>query len=115
MIRKSYSYIRIQYSRKEGSCQGVWLGAGACRPNFNLAFKFKSLSGDRDTRNAAGLTRAQFDTARQRGEQFWLCVVERAAGDDYRIDRIQNPANRVNHYLFDDGWQALAETTAPQI
>jgi hypothetical protein len=38
-----------------------------------------------------------------------LYVVERATSDDYRIYPIQDPANRVNQYLFDDGWQALAE------
>jgi hypothetical protein len=70
----------------------------------------KSLSGDWGARNAAGLTRAQYEFAREKGDQFWLYVVERAAGDDYQIHRIQDPANQVNQYLFDDGWQELAET-----
>ena len=70
----------------------------------------KSLSGDWGARNAAGLTKTQFEMARERGGQFWLYVVERATSDDCQIHRIQDPANQVNQYLFDDGWQALAET-----
>jgi hypothetical protein len=69
----------------------------------------KSLSGEWGTRNAAGLTRTQFETARKLGEQFWLYVVERATEDEARIYCIQDPANQVNQYLFDDGWEALAE------
>ena len=69
----------------------------------------KSQSGDWSTWNAAGLTSTQFETAREKGEQFWLYVVERATSDDYQVYCIQDPANRVNQYLFDDGWQALAE------
>lgn len=69
----------------------------------------KSLSGDWGTRNAAGLTKPQFDAARELGDQFWLYVVERATSENFQIYCIQNPANRVNQYLFDDGWQVLAE------
>jgi hypothetical protein len=71
----------------------------------------KSLSGDWDARNAAGLTRTQFEFARDKDEAFWLYVVERATSDNYHIHCIQNPANRVNQYLFDDGWQALAQAS----
>jgi len=69
----------------------------------------KSLSGDWSARNAAGLTKTQFEMARELEEQFWLYVVERATSDDYQIHCIQDPANQVNQYLFDDGWQALAD------
>jgi len=68
----------------------------------------KSLSGDWGARNAAGLTRAQFDFAREKGDQFWLYVVERATSDTFQIHRIWNPADQVNQYLFDDGWQQVA-------
>jgi hypothetical protein len=69
----------------------------------------KSLSGEWGERNAAGLTRTQFETARSLGDQFWLYVVERATSDEPQLYPIQDPANRVNQYLFDDGWQVLAE------
>jgi hypothetical protein len=70
----------------------------------------KSLSSSWGTRNAAGLTRVQYETARKRGDRFWLYVVERATSDDPQVYCIQDPANQVNQYLFDDGWEALAET-----
>lgn len=69
----------------------------------------KSLSGEWGTRNAAGLTRAQFEMARKHGEKVWLYVVERATTEDYQIYPIQDPANRVNQYLYDDGWRAVSE------
>lgn len=69
----------------------------------------KSLSGLWSERSAAGLTRPQFEMARDKGDRFWLYVVERATSEDWQLYRIQNPANQVNQYLFDDGWQSLAE------
>jgi hypothetical protein len=69
----------------------------------------KSLSDLWGERNAPGMTRPQFEYARRDGEQYWLYVVERAKEEDYKIYRIQNPAQRVNQYLFDDGWSKLAE------
>lgn len=70
----------------------------------------KAKEGLWDVYNAAGLSRPQFDTARDKAEQFWLYVVEQVYDDDAcQIYRIQNPANRVNEFLFDDGWRELAE------
>ena len=69
----------------------------------------KSLSGLWGERNAPGMTRPQYDYARRDGDQYWLYVVERATDEDYKIYRIQNPAQRVNQYLFDDGWSKLTE------
>lgn len=68
----------------------------------------KSLSGDWGDFNA-GLTDTQFEKAMELGDLYWLYVVERAEGDDYRIHRIQNPAQKANQFLFDSGWQEVAE------
>lgn len=59
----------------------------------------------------ANLSSRQFSKARDLGELFWLYVVERAQQDDYQIYRIQNPALKANHFMFDDGWRILAEPT----
>lgn len=68
----------------------------------------KSLSGAwRDA--YAVLSRRQFNKARDLGDSFWLYVVERAERDDFAIHRIQNPVLKANHFMFDDGWRALAE------
>jgi hypothetical protein len=55
------------------------------------------------------MTDTQFEKNREIGDYFWLYVVERAERPDYRIWRIQNPANRVTYFMYDDGWKELAE------
>ena len=68
----------------------------------------KSFSGP--WRNTyAVLSRPQFDKATDSGDAFWLYVVERAESDDCEIHRVQNPARKANHFMFDDGWRATAE------
>lgn len=69
----------------------------------------KSFSGQwRDT--FAVLSRPQFNKARDLGALFWLYVVERAQEENLKIYRIQNPALKANHFMFDDGWSATAES-----
>ena len=56
-----------------------------------------------------GLTREQFETAMNRGEDYWLYVVEHASSPDLaRIFRIQDPAGLAGTFVYDHGWQALA-------
>jgi len=55
-----------------------------------------------------GLTTPQFETAKEKGEHYWLYVVERADQDDYHIILIQDPACKVNEFLYDDGWKKVA-------
>ena len=70
----------------------------------------KSLSGYWTRESPARITAAQFEFARQHGEQFWLYVVERAQGDDeFQIYRVQVPTSRIDRYAFDYGWQEFAE------
>lgn len=66
----------------------------------------KSLSGDWGLDGAA-LTKPQFDKAKELGDKCWLYVVERAQQEDYKIHPIQNPAQRVNQFIYDDGWKNL--------
>jgi hypothetical protein len=68
----------------------------------------KSFSGDWKSTYAV-LSQPQFNKARDLGNLFWLYVVERAEQETFKIHRIQNPAARANHFMFDDGWHALAE------
>jgi hypothetical protein len=35
--------------------------------------------------------------------------------DLYRLHRIQNPAHKIAQYLFDDGWQSVAEDVNEEI
>lgn len=68
----------------------------------------KSLSGTWSSLGAV-LTDTQFEKAEQLGDKYWLYIVEHAQEDDYGIYRIQDPARKVNQFIFDDGWRALAE------
>ena len=68
----------------------------------------KSLSGPWSIGYAV-LSRAQFDTASRLGNDFWLYVVDQAQTDAFRIYRMQNPAQKANHFMFDDGWRSVAE------
>ncbi len=61
-----------------------------------------------------GLSNTQFITAQQRREEYWLYVVENALSDP-RVHPINDPASKVDQYLFDDGWRALSVSeTAPR-
>ena len=59
-------------------------------------------------RSAAGLSAMQFKRGAELGDRFWLYVVEDAVSYP-RLHRIQDPVRKVNQFLFDEGWRALAE------
>ena len=68
----------------------------------------KSTSG-RWNDTGVPLSRPQFEKAKELRDQYWLYVVEYALEPDFVIHRIQDPAERVNQFLYDRGWQQLAE------
>ena len=68
----------------------------------------KSLSGDWEGPHA-GMTDTQFEKNQEIGNRYWLYVVERAEQPDYRIWRIQNPAQQATNFMYDDGWKNMAE------
>lgn len=70
--------------------------------------KVKS-EGDDWTEFGVGMTDKQFESGMEHKEKFWLYVVERADRDDCQTHRIQNPAERVDTFLFDEAWRALGE------
>ena len=60
-----------------------------------------------------GLSRAQFDCAREHGEAYWLYVVEYAAHPHgTRLLKIRDPAGKARTFTFDSGWLSVAETDA---
>ena len=61
-----------------------------------------------------GLSRAQFECARERGDAYWVYVVERAAEADARIVRIQDPVGKARTFTFDRGWLEIADVDADQ-
>ncbi|MBC8503891.1 MAG: DUF3883 domain-containing protein [Chloroflexi bacterium] len=80
-------------------------------PSVIRYIEVKSTSGLWDSANPAQMHKAQFETAQERGESYWLYVVEQVESDDPKIHRIKNPANRVDVFMFDHGWQPLADAT----
>jgi hypothetical protein len=73
--------------------------------NGTLRFiEVKSLSGIWDAQNPAEVTKTEFETAKKKGQDYWLYIVEKAESEDFQIHMIQNPANRVDFYLYDHGW-----------
>lgn len=56
-----------------------------------------------------GLSHTQFDCAREKGDAYWLYVVEYATDPaQARVLRIQNPVGRARTFTFDHGWAGIA-------
>ena len=68
----------------------------------------KAMTGSLQDR-PVGLSRTQFDFAREHGESYWLYVVEHA-GDEQkaRVVKIQDPAGKARTFTFDRGWLAIS-------
>lgn len=56
-----------------------------------------------------GLSSAQFEFARQHGDQYWLYVVEHADDNHPRIVKIKDPVGRSGTFTFDKGWLSVAD------
>ena len=77
--------------------------------NIARHIEVKSLSGLWGA-DGVGLTSAEFSMAGKLGHRYWLYVVEKAESPDARIYCIQDPARKVDQFLYDNGWQ---ETSTP--
>jgi hypothetical protein len=94
-------------------------------PGFDL---FEADSGDRPIRwvevksmtgtlkdRPVGLSHTQFDFAREKGDAYWLYVVEHATDPALaRVLRIPNPVGHARTFTFDHGWNEIARTDPPQ-
>ncbi|TXD13961.1 DUF3883 domain-containing protein [Extensimonas vulgaris] len=73
----------------------------------------KSMTGTLEDR-PVGLSHTQFDCAREKGDAYWLYVVEHATDPvQARVLRIQNPVGRARSFTFDHGWSEIARTDPP--
>lgn len=68
----------------------------------------KAMTGSLDDR-PVGLSRTQFECAREHGDHYWLYVVEHAGDEGARIVRVQDPAGKARTFTFDQGWINVAE------
>ncbi len=70
----------------------------------------KSMTGTLEDR-PVGLSRAQFDFAFEKGNAYWLYVVEQASDlEQARVLKIQNPVGQAKTFTFDRGWAEVART-----
>jgi hypothetical protein len=75
----------------------------------------KSMTGSLEDR-PVGLSRKQFDCAREKGNAYWLYVVEHATDPaQARVLRIQNPAGQSRTFTFDRGWSEIAVLAPPTV
>ena len=71
----------------------------------------KSMTGSLDDR-PVGMSHVQFEFAREKGDAFWLYIVEYASDPEKtNILKIQNPAKQARYFTFDRGWRDIAETS----
>lgn len=68
----------------------------------------KAMTGTLEDR-PVGLSHTQFNYAREKGDSYWLYVVERATDPVHaRVLRIKNPAAKAQTFTFDHGWREIA-------
>lgn len=69
----------------------------------------KSMTGSLDNR-PVGISHTQFEFAREKGDAFWIYVVENAADPaNARVVKIQNPFTHAKTFTFDRGWKEIAQ------
>jgi hypothetical protein len=69
----------------------------------------KAMTGDLHGR-PVGLSRTQFEWAREHGDAYWLYVVEHADSPSAaHIVQIQDPAGKARTFTFDHGWLSVAQ------
>ena len=67
----------------------------------------KSTSGKWSATGVA-MSETQFEMAQKQGGLFWLYVVAHAKDENFQVYTIQDPANRVDQFFYDEGWRAVA-------
>lgn len=74
----------------------------------------KSMKGSLEDR-PVGLSHTQFNCAREKGDAYWLYVVEYATDPiRARVLRIQNPVGHARTFTFDHGWGEIALKVPPK-
>lgn len=69
----------------------------------------KSMTGSLEDR-PVGLSRTQFEHAHEKGDTYWLYVVEYATNSaQARVLRIRNPVGHARTFTFDRGWRQIAQ------
>jgi len=100
------------------ACEPKWRRTPTHNPGFDLFepgpdgqpihwCEVKAMTGSLQDR-PVGLSRTQFECAREHRSDYWLYAVERAGTENARIVRIQDPAGKARTFTFDSGWLDVA-------
>jgi len=94
--------------RKQRNYPGYDIESRGASGNILRYIEVKGLADEWGTRGIA-LTNEQFKNAREKGDKYWLYIVEQATQENSKIYLIQDPANKVNQFFYDDSWKQVAE------
>jgi hypothetical protein len=98
--------------RKSHTNPGYDIVSSGAKPSDTRYIEVKGLAGDWNDRGIK-LSPTQFQTAQDRGDKFWLYVVENAPHPKQRkLHAICNPFEKVTEYRFDGGWVIVSEEAA---
>lgn len=79
-----------------------------CCDNPTRWVEVKSMTGCLEDR-PVGLSHTQFDYAREKGDSYWLYIVEFATDPTKtRLLKIHNPVSQARTFTFDHGWREVA-------
>jgi hypothetical protein len=79
--------------------------------NVERYIEVKSLAGAWDAYGVS-VSPKQFSEARRLGTRYWLYVVAGAERSDFSIHCVQDPAAKVDQFMFDEDWIRIGETSA---
>jgi hypothetical protein len=105
----------LQYERQEGRDPK---SMPHCNPGYDVEssapmkpmryIEVKGMDGDWDV-DGVPLSPRQLQFARDKGDEFWLYVVEHERRHDrVKIHPIQNPNDQITQFRFDHGWKKVA-------
>ena len=97
-----------EWQRTEINNPGFDLYQGSTPQSATRWCEVKAMTGTLLDR-PVGLSRTQFEYARNRGVDYWLYVVEQAGTPAASLVRIQDPVGKAATFTFDHGWRVVAE------
>ena len=59
--------------------------------------------------SGVALSKTQFEFGKEKGDEYWLYVVEEVGDGEPVLHRIQNPAELANKFHFNSSWNVLSE------